>query len=547
MKKIILSILSIVILTSAGCSEKNSEPFTPVPPKVISQSGTEYTLPCSDIVKVSADELNSEYSSSFCKKIGRDLSDETLNSVWFGENVYGIGLASIVYFNKYASELDENEWKALSEIALYPEKYGENSSFSEVSFSIYSEYSSRIQNSAYFDSMTEQIVRDMVTQKNYTRQQAFEILYSRGVTIESCLSDEIQKTVDSVYSDNSNFTCENQKVFPQSACVVMDYSGNVLAVAGGNNGNNAYNRAYRTYNSIGSTVKPLSVYTPAIENNIITFSGLVDDEPVNINGSLWPSNYDDKYEGKITATYALRQSKNTVPVKLLDTIGIENSFDFLKNRLHFSSLTDDDCNVSSMAMGYFTKGVSLTELTSSYQMFGNGGIYYNPKFYKRVLDSDGEVIIESENVSEKIINSDDAWIMNRMLFYNVEMPDGLGFSAKLDNGSEAIGKTGTVDNESGADTDKLFVGGTPEYLSAVWVGFDSMGSSINDIKYNSPSLIWKNIMEKISEKNQKFEPDKSVAEIEYCKKTGQRASEQCPETETGYYKPDTVSSKCSIH
>ena len=102
MKQIILSILSIVILTSAGCSEKNSEPFTPVPPKVISQSGTEYTLPCSDIVKVSADELNSEYSSSFCKKIGRDLSDETLNSVWFGENVYGIGLASIVYFNKYA-------------------------------------------------------------------------------------------------------------------------------------------------------------------------------------------------------------------------------------------------------------------------------------------------------------------------------------------------------------------------------------------------------------------------------------------------------------
>ncbi|HAP79523.1 MAG TPA: hypothetical protein DCQ78_05085, partial [Ruminococcus sp.] len=177
--------------------------------------------------------------------------------------------------------------------------------------SIYSEYSSRIQNSAYFDAMTEQIVRDMVKQKNYTRQQAFGILYSRGVTIESCLSDEIQKTVDSVYSDNSNFAEENQKVFPQSACVVMDYSGNVLAVAGGNNGNNAYNRAYRTYNSIGSTVKPLSVYTPAIENNIITFSGIVDDEPVNINGSLWPSNYDDKYEGKITATYALRQSKNT--------------------------------------------------------------------------------------------------------------------------------------------------------------------------------------------------------------------------------------------
>lgn len=556
MKKIVFSILSIMILISTGCSKKNSESFIPVPPKVISQSGTEYTLPCNDIVKVSADELNSEYSSVFCKKIGRDFNDETLNSVWFGENIYGVGLASIVYFNKYASELNKNEWKALSEIALYPEKYGNpsdmqqiqnDSLFSEVSFSIYSEYSSRIQNSTYFDAMTEQIVTDMVAQKNYTRQQAFEILYNRGVTIESCLSDEIQKTVDSVYSDKLSFTDENQKVFPQSACVIMDYSGNVLAMAGGNNGNNAYNRAYRTYNSIGSTVKPIAVYTSAIVNNIITFSSLVDDEPVNISGSPWPSNYDDRYEGEITATYALRQSKNTVPVRLLDTIGIENSFNFLKNELHFSSLNDDDCNISSMAMGYFTKGISLTELASSYQMFGNGGNYCNPKFYKRVLDSDGEVIIEKENISEKIINSDDAWIMNRMLFYNVEMPDGLAFNAKLDNGCEVIGKTGTVDNEFGADTDKLFVGGTPEYLSAVWVGFDSKGSSINDMKYKSPCLIWKNIMEKISEKNQKFESDKSISEIKYCKKTGQRASEKCPETETGYYKPDTVPQKCSVH
>ncbi|MDE5946188.1 MAG: transglycosylase domain-containing protein [Oscillospiraceae bacterium] len=564
---IVFSVACLLILT--GCSEKNNIfEYEFKSPKVISENGNQYTLPCSNIVPVSADALNSEYLSDFCKKTKKNADDETINAIWFGENIYGVGLASIVYFNKYASKLNEIEWNALAEIVLYFENNDKSSSidtvfdylrkkseFSDVKFSYYSKYASKIQESAYFDAMIEQIVNDLISEKNYTRQQAFELIYTEGVTIEACYSDEIQNEINSVYTDNSSFSDTNQNIFPQSACVVMDYSGNVLAMAGGNNGNNAYNRAYRTLHSIGSTVKPIALYTPALVQNMITFSSIVEDRPVLLNNHYsdktvseqWPSNYNDIYEGDVTITYALRQSKNTVAVRLADMLGIEKCFEFLKSRLHFSTLNDKDCELSSMSMGYLSDGVSITELTASYQMFGNGGFYYAPRFYKRMLNNNGEVIIQRESISESVIDSDDAWIMNRLLYYNVSKPDGIASKAELENGTEVIGKTGTVDNSFGFDTDKLFVGGTPELICTVWVGFDEPDSAINDIKYNEPTEIWKNIMNRISKENQKFIPDNSVIETEYCKKSGEIASERCPEKENGYYKSDAVPNKCSIH
>lgn len=567
MKKIFLCviILSVYLFNLTGCSKENNiREYEFKSPKVISESGNEYILPCSNIVPVSYDSIASEYLSDFCKKTGKSSDDETLNSIWFGENVYGVGLASVVYFNKYASGMTEKEWNALAEMALYFEKNAESysfdtilnslkdkSEFADLKFSNYSKYASKIQGNAYFDAMIEQIVNDLVSQKNYTRQQAFELIYTKGVTIETCYSDKIQKEIDSVYSDASSFVDGNLNIFPQSACVVMDYNGNVLAMAGGNNGNNAYNRAYRTFHSVGSTIKPIALYTPALMQNMISFSSIVEDRPVSFNSNgtseQWPSNYNDIYEGNVTVTYALRQSKNTVAVRLADMLGIEKCFGFLKEKLHFSTLTSEDCGLSSMSMGYLSEGVSLTELTASYQMFGNGGFYYSPRLYKRLMDNNGKVIIQRENVSESVISSDDAWIMNRLLYYNVSKPDGIASKAELENGTEVIGKTGTVDNNFGSDTDKLFVGGTPDFICTVWVGFDEPDSSINEIKYSEPTEIWKNIMTRISEPNLKFTSDSSVIELEYCKKSGKIASERCPEKENGYYKQDAVPDKCDVH
>ncbi len=490
MKKRLL-ILLLAAFSAVSCSERKSDSgHTAVPPVAVASDGSEITLPCGGY-KVTIKDLNEKSAKSFCKATDSDFTDETLNNVWFGENIYGIGLASVVYFGKYASKLTENDWKKLEEIAASPEKYADiirSEDSSKQGLSAYGIYASRLPESAYFDAMVEEIVCDLTTQKSISRQQAFELLYTSGVKIETPYSPEIQGTVDEVYSDAASFTENAASYFPQSACVVTDGKGNILAMAGGNNGNTAYNRAYRTLHPIGSTVKPIAVYAPAFAQNEIHFSSIIPDEPIILteNGTSmqWPSNYNDIYEGNVTVTYALRQSKNTVPVQLAKRMGLEKCFDYMKNSLHFSTLTENDCDYSQMAMGYLSQGVPLTELAAAYEIFGNGGNYYEPCFYTKVLDSSGNVILENESTPENVLSSEDAWIMNRLLNYNITMEDGIAGEALPVNGCEVYGKTGTVDNQSGKDTDKLFAGGTPDYTAAVWIGFDDSNNRL-EISYGN--------------------------------------------------------------
>ncbi|MBE6861938.1 MAG: hypothetical protein E7497_03430 [Ruminococcus sp.] len=549
-----LMILLLAALGAVSCSEKKTDSgHTTVPPVVITSDGSEITLSCGGY-NVSITDLNEKSAKSFCKAIDSDFTEETLNNVWFCENIYGVGLASVVYFGKYASKLTENDWKKLEDIAASPEKYADiirSEDSSKHGLSAYGMYASRIPDSAYFDTMTEEIVCDLISQKNYTRQQAFEFLYSEGIRIETPYSPEIQCAVDEVYSDAASFTENANSSFPQSACVVTDGHGNVLAMAGGNNGNAAYNRAYRTLHPIGSTIKPIAVYAPAFTQNEIHFSSIVPDEPIILteNGTSmqWPSNYNDIYEGNVTVTYALRQSKNTVPVQLAKRIGLEKCFDYMKNILHFSTLTENDCDYSQMAMGYLSQGVRLTELASAYEIFGNGGNYYEPCFYTKVLDSNGNVIIENTSTPENALSSEDAWILNRLLNYNITMEDGIAGAALPDNGCEVYGKTGTVDNKTGNDTDKLFAGGTPDFTAAVWIGFDDKNSTIDNTDYISPAAIWKNIIDRLPVENTSFTADSSVEMLSYCTESGGLASDNCPETEIGYYKQDMLPNECSIH
>jgi len=331
----------------------------------------------------------------------------------------------------------------------------------------------------------------------------------------------------------------------------MNNNGGVVALAGGNNGNTAYNRAYKTLHRTGSSIKPLSVYTLSLINNVINFSSLVPDKPIQINNGEstieWPKNYNGINEGYVTATYALRQSKNTVAVQLAEEIGAYNCFDFLRNELGLKTLTENDANDSAMAMGYLENGVRLTDLAAAYTMFSNNGMYTPAYFYTDVVGKDGNIIVENDIKSKSVISSEDAWIMNRMLRNNVAMPDGIAKEAESDKEIEVIGKTGTVDNKDGEDCEKLFAGSTPEYTAAVWIGFDDSTKSIEDFEYNSPASIYKKIIDSLpcSEKN--FKPDFNVESRGFCTATGALASERCPDKETGYYRKDNIPEICSYH
>ena len=542
-----------LLAASVSCGKNSKEDHTDtfISPKVVSADGGTYSLPVSYDLSEIFPLLDKNYVDRVCKAAGTDSSAKSLGSIWFGENIFGAELASVVYFEKHLADLSDDEWAMLAKIAAEPKRYSAAlyGDAESMDISIHGKYASRIPENAYFDAMTEEIVGDIISAKRCTRDEAFSLIYSGGVTIETPFSYDIQSAVDEIYGDTAFFSDNSSQGIPQSACAVMDYEGNVLALAGGNNNNTAYNRAYRIPHSTGSSIKPLSVYAPAIQADVINFSSLVSDTPMTDAGTdmAWPRNYNRIYDGDITVTYALRQSKNTVPVKLVTDMGVDRCFDYLYNELEFDTLTDNDRSPASLALGYLEEGVPLTKLCAAYEMFGNGGYVTDPLFYSRVTDAEGNVIVENSFEQRSIIDGQTSWIMNRLLYYNICKEDGIAGAASLDDGSEVIGKTGTVDDNSGSDTDRLFVGGTPEYLAAVWIGFDSNGSAIGDMEYTPPTVIWKDIMERVPRSEKTFTPDESIVEADYCTESGGLANDNCGSVEKGYYKPDNMPPKCDRH
>ncbi len=544
MKRELLCAAACLLLLT-GCAS-NRASFAA--PSVIISDGTELTLPCGGYPG-SADAIPPDAAQRIADAAGCRNTPEALEQVWFGENVFGVGLASVVYCGKYANALDDAEWALLAEIAASPADYTPaltGKTTSSVLVSPYAQYASRVPDNAYFDAMVEEIIGDLTEQQKCSREKAFRLLYAEGVTIETPYSPAMQAAVDAVYSDDASFS-DVDTVFPQSACAVLDTQGNVIALSAGNQGNTAYNRAYRTTHPIGSSIKPLAVYAPAIQQRRIGFSSIVSDAPVLNPGtaSEWPHNYNGKYDGDITVTYALRQSKNTVPVALCRDMTPHVCWEFLQEQLGFTTLTGADDSLSAMALGYLDQGVSMTELAAAYQIFGNGGVYNEPCFYTRVTDSHGKVLAECQQMSHQVLDAADAWVMNRLLYYNISKDNGIAQSARLE-GCEVCGKTGTVDNGTN-DTDRLFVGLTPEYTAAVWIGYDQRNSVIDLSSYHVPAEIWRRIMEHAGQDVTAFTPDSSVTEAAFCTQTGLLAGAACPETEIGYYREGEVPAACTVH
>lgn len=549
MRKLTVLLAAAMCLPLAACSDNASSPHTYAAPAVRTADGSEYSLPVSRLYEVSYDDIGAANIEAVCKAAGVEFTPENADSICFGENVFGVGLASVTYFGKYASSLSDAEWQKMAEIAASPESYVPALTGGSVpDVSPQAKYTSRIPDNAYFDAMVEQIVTDIAEQQGCGRGRAFELLYSEGVTVETPFSPYMQEAVDKVYTDPRSFSDE-LNVYPQSACAVTNMGGDVIALAAGNRGNSAYNRAYRTLHRIGSSIKPLSVYAPALADRRISFSSIVHDEPImNANTpNSWPRNYNLIYDGDITVTYALRQSKNTVPVRLASELGGENCLAFMREKLGFTTLTDRDADISSISLGYLERGVSMTELAAAYSVFGRGGVYSAPRLYTRVTDKGGNVLAERESSEIQALSSEDAWIMNRLLYYNISKDDGIAQAARLSDGSEVIGKTGTVDNDYGSDTDRLFVGLTPEYCAAVWIGYDDENSVIDRTEYKLPASVWRSIMELADRHETAFVPDGNVIAADYCTESGGLAGEHCPKSETGYYREGEIPEKCPIH
>lgn len=403
--------------------------------------------------------------------------------------------------------------------------------------------------SYFVDYVLNQISYDLMEQNpNLTKEEADEQVKSCGYKIYTTIDIEMQNQLENLYASPSTFGWNTFTNMPQSAFVVYDMDGNLKAMVGSTGvkapgDRSQLNRAV-SQRSPGSSIKPLTAYAPAIENNLVTYSSIVSDTPFMKNnpetGNPWPQNYDKKYHGDMNLYYALQWSYNTIPVKLIDQLGIENSYNFATQKVGLN-LDESDKNYAPLATGSLTNGITINELTNAYQIFGNGGIYNSPICYTSVTDAAGRVILEPKQDTHNAISSDTSSVMNRLL-RNV-ITEGTGTAANLDKqGIEVVGKTGTTTDNK----DYTFVGLTHDYVAGIWVGNDN-GSEMT--VSNNAAKTWRNVMSSLlADKPQaNFELDASVVKAEFCKSTGMLADSGCTNTATGYYRSNNVPAKCNKH
>lgn len=418
--------------------------------------------------------------------------------------------------------------------------------------SINSESEMLINSNGVVDSIILQVVNDIENEKQYSKEEAIKFLNNGEYSIYSTIDRAVQKKLNDSFNDRSTFTSTKKCEFNQGAMVIMDYDGNVIAVVSGNNEDNSKNRASTTLLKVGSTIKPVAIYSPAIDKNIVNFSTIIDDIPGNTfyNGQAipWPTNYDNKYESNLTITDALMKSKNTVAVTVGEMVGEEQIFKFLKYDLGYSTLienesSDDDKQLAALALGYFQQGITLDTLVASYSMIGNGGYYSGKTYYKELKDNEGNIIISKENEKKRVITEETATIMNRLLLNNIIDENSIIKNIEID-GIEALGKTGTVGNDEKENISQLFVGMTPDYIAGVWVGYDDERALLHEM-YKSPTEIWQNVMSKMEFENSSFQLSDNVYKLDYCSESGLLKSDYCKNIKTGYYKKENMPTLCN--
>ena len=397
-------------------------------------------------------------------------------------------------------------------------------------------------NNYFTDTVIENVISDLQKKYDYSYSEAESMIYSGGLKVYSTMNKQVQESLEKSFQNDELFPMNGSGERPQAAQCIMDYTGHIVGIVGGRGEkteNRSLNRAYGTTRQPGSSIKPLSVYAPGIENNIITYSSKLYDFHLQIGNSYYPEK--SGTGSYVTVQYAVQNSYNATAVRMADKLGVDTCFDFLTRRFGISTLVDSyedenggihtDKTYSSMALGGTVNGISVTEMTAAFATFGNGGVYYAPTTYTVVYDTFGNVVLEQDEQGSQVISSDTSTIMNKILQTVVE--DGTGTRAQIGDWP-LYGKTGTTDNNH----DFWFVGGSPYYVSGVWCGYD-VSQNVRD-GYNPSPVIWRTTMEKILKGKSlcDFRVSDTVSYRAYCTSTGSAATTACGSTSMGYFKDD---------
>lgn len=417
-------------------------------------------------------------------------------------------------------------------------------------------------NSWYVDAVINAVQEDLMEKYNITKDAASTMLFNGGLSIYTCFDPAAQAKVDEVYNNPdalAGYESDSGQPLQSAITVVNNQTGAVVALSGGigeKTVNRGLVRATQSLRPPGSSIKPISVYAPALEEGLITPYSAVDDTPFMINdGNPWPKNSSRSYSGLTSIYTAVIKSLNTCAVKTLDLVGLQTSYDYLENKFGIDSLVSyyegsngqvySDVDYAPLALGGLTEGVSTYEMAGAFSVFARNGIYIEPHLYTQVTDSDGNVILEYDETGEASLSEDTCYYMNQML--EGVVTSGTGTKAQIP-GMTVAGKTGTTTN----NYDRWFCGYTGYYTTAVWIGYDQQ-EDIN-ASGNPAVTLWQQVMSSLVDGLPDVElthTSKNVVSATYCTKSGDLATSACTSAgcaATGYFlEGDAPSDYCSIH
>lgn len=477
------------------------------------------------------------------KKYSKDqILEFYINNIYFGNGLYGIEAASYAYFNKSVTKLSISQMVFLCAIPNNPTLYNPTENIEntikrrdrilkqmleqgEIDIVLYNDainenivltpgeklknnyeetfarYCATIElmraNGFVFKNQfaTEQEEAEYKEKYNESYDRWNGMLFTGGyriyTSIDKNMQEILQNDIDDVLKSYTEISEDGVYTFQGSATCIDNNTGYVVAIVGGRTQEYegyTLNRAYQSFRQPGSSIKPLLVYTPAFEKGY-TPNSLVVDEKIEDG----PKNAVGYYIGKTNIRTAVTQSINTIAWKMLGEIGIDNGINYLKE-MNFKRIVKDDY-VPAAAIGGFTYGMSTCEMAAGYATIENDGVYRNPTCIKKILDNNGNVIVDNginTNNQKKIYQANASRMMTDV------MKDVLNYgTGKKYNISNAIcaGKTGTT-NET---KDVWFVGYSHYYTTAVWCGYDMPKTIDGQYGGTCAGIIWKNYMEKIHE------------------------------------------------
>lgn len=337
-------------------------------------------------------------------------------------------------------------------------------------------------------------------------EEARQQLMTGGYRVYTTIDKKVYSAMHSISENSENFTKDSKtKGIEQTAGMLIDNkTGAILGMIEGRDFNiEQMNYATQMVRQPGSTMKPIAAYLPALDAGLIQPAGILDDAPIILKdggkGFHIPKNANNRYQGLVTARYALNKSLNLPALKLFnEKVGIEDSWAFTK-KLGITTITDDDYNAQTGVIGGLRYGVSVEELTNAYAAIGNQGAFNDAYMIEKIVNAEGKIIYQHKVNPEQVFSEQTAFLMTDML--RTVITEGTATTVKREykhsKDIPIVGKTGSTQNYG----DVWFMGYTPDVTLGMWVGYKEQINTLSgDAQKRQAQTLWAKVLNAVIEK-----------------------------------------------